>query len=635
MKAVENLYMVAGMSKVPNKKSQRKSRRGDPAGSLLDSRRNWLRIAICAGLFAATCLLYLRTHSYPFVNFDDGEYVFENPHITSGVSWTTARWAATSAYAGNWHPLTWISHAADYQIFGLNAGGHHISNVLLHGVNVCLLFLCLVSMTRRYWESSAVALLFALHPLQVESVAWVAERKNLLCTTFFLAVLIAYTRYTRRPGWQRYLIVTILFVAALASKPMAVTIPLVLLLLDYWPLERLKSENSSRSPEHKISFLLLEKAPWFALSLASGIVTVLAQRVSGAIANPTGWPLIWRVENAIHSYAMYLVSCLAPVRLAPFYPGAQLHWWQVFSAACVLVVVGATIWRFKNGRPYLLFGSLWFVITLVPVIGLIQVGAQARADRYMYIPLVGILAAVVWSLADVDRSGAHAWQWKTAAAGVAAIVFVTLTSIQIGYWHSSLDLWQHTLAVTENNAVAEENYAVGLLDLSREDEAYPHFERVIMLRPDDAVALLNTGNYLERQGLHTEAIQRFLKVRDTSHDPAKLTGAYRGLGVSYAQLGDGEKARENFLQAMRLNPGGTTEMYNLALLELRASISKVQNQISKKPSPEAYLQLGQLLQEDQQSDAALDAYERALRLNPHLADARAAIDLLKQNLARN
>jgi len=302
-----------------------------------------------------------------------------------------------------------------------------------------------------------------------------------------------------------------------------------------------------------------------------------------------------------------------------------------------LLLAGASGLMISTARrqPYLIVGWCWFIGTLVPAIGLIQVGSQSIADRYMYIPLIGVLAAVVWSLAEVDRSGARAWQWKTGAVGVAAVVFVTLTSIQIGHWRSSLDLWQHTLAVTENNAVAEENFAVGLLDLNREDEAYPHFEKVITLRPEDAVALLNTGNYLERQGLNAEAIQRFLKVRDTSHDPAKLTGAYRGLGVSYAQLGDGEKARENFLQAMRLNPGGTTEMYNLALLELRASISKVQNQISKKPSPEAYLQLGQLLQEDQQSDAALDAYERALRLNPHLTDARAAIDNVKQNLARN
>jgi Tfp pilus assembly protein PilF len=595
-------------------------------------RPRWLVPAICLLLIGLTFVAYRSTLSYPFTNFDDGEYVFDNPHVTSGLVSSTFRWAFTSTSAGNWHPLTWLSHALDWQLFGANAGGHHGSNLVLHALNACLLFLWLNYLTGRHARSFAVSLLFTIHPLNVESVAWIAERKNLLCTAFFLSALWAYAWYRNRPGAKRYALVILLFASALAAKPMAVTFPLVLLVLDCWSLGRVDLDYGSGPPQPEIRRSLIEKMPLFALSAAASVVAVIAQRNSGAIVNATGWPLSWRIENSIYSYAMYLLRTIAPLHLAPFYPATELHWWQVAWAASFLVAIIAIVWRFKGGRPSLVFGSLWFAITLIPVIGFVQIGAQARADRYMYIPMIGLFVAAVWTIADVSVTRT-ASRWKLAALSATAVIFLIMTRLQVGYWQSSLDLWTHTLAVTRNNAVAEENLAVALLDQGRDAEAFPHFQRVLLLRPEDPVALLNTGNYFEKQGQHREAIERFQKVRDTNPDAEKLIGAYRGLGVAFAQLGDRAQARANFLEALRRNPAGSTEMYNLSLLELRDSIDILQQTISRKPTAEAYLQLGQLLQEDEQSDAARMAYEHALRLNPRLADARAAI--IKISSSRN
>jgi protein O-mannosyl-transferase len=618
-----------------------KQRRGESPPTdrqFIRGERKWLLPFLCGSLAFLSCALYARTAWYPFVNFDDGEYVFENPHLNTGLSWASVRWAMSSTLAGNWHPITWLSHALDVQLFGLNAGGHHALNASFHALNVVLLFLTLDRITRFRWRSLAVAALFAVHPLNVESVAWVAERKTLLCMLFGLLATAAYAWYVRRPAIGRYLWVVAYFALGLASQPKIIAFPFMLLLLDWWPLKRTPARGSSESScGIEVSFfrLLLEKVPLLALSLASGIITIVAQKRAGAIAQITGWPFTWRLENAIHSYAMYVINTFVPVGLAPFYPGALLRLWQVAWAALLLIGITCLAWIYRSTRPYFLFGWLWFVGTLVPMIGIIQVGAQARADRYMYIPMIGILVAVIWGVSDALESAKWNPNWKYVAASVAVAVLLLTTWYQVGYWKSSYDLWSHTLAVNTGNAVAHENLAVSLLDQGREEEAFPHFQRVLLLRPDDEIALLNTGNYLERQGQHQEAIERFQRVRDTSHNTERLTGAYRGLGVAYAQMGDRKNAYVNFSQAMRLNPNGQTEMYNLALLGIRDAIDKLTQSIAQRPTADSYLQLGQLLQEDLRPEEAVAAYQNALQLNPRLTEARQAIEALTQVAKKN
>jgi tetratricopeptide (TPR) repeat protein len=328
---------------------------------------------------------------------------------------------------------------------------------------------------------------------------------------------------------------------------------------------------------------------------------------------------------------MYFYLAFLPHGLAPFYPATALHIFQVLWAAALLLGVSWLVWKFREGRPYLMMGWLWFLSTLVPVIGLIQVGSQARADRYMYIPLLGILVALAWCAQDLLRLKSGSAFWGSAAVGVAMIALSWATWTQVGHWRSSYDLWTHALQVTRSNFVAEENLAVSLLDLGREDEAFPHFERVTALQPDDAVALLNGGNYLEKQGHYEDAIEKFQHVLRVTHDPEKLTGAYRGLGVAYAQLGDRANARANFLHALQLSPENPTELYNLSLLEIRDGIDNLTRTVSLKPTPEGYLQLGQLLKEDQRTGDAQLAYEKALRLNPKLSAARQALRDLKQS----
>ena len=363
-------------------------------------------VILCLLLVAATLALYNPVNRHPFVNYDDDRYVTGNAHIQHGVNWDTISWAFSSTEQGNWHPLTWLSHALDYQLFHQNPAGHHFTSVLIHAANAILLFLFLMYATRRLGPSLFVAVLFALHPINVESVAWVAERKNVLCTFFFFAALIAYCWYARKPDWRRYLAFTGLFILGLMSKPMVITLPFVLLLLDYWPLGRMQG-NPARALRHRhpLSKLVVEKIPLLALSAASAIITMQAQRAGGAVRSTAQFSLGVRLENAAVAYAMYLWKMIWPSHLAPIYPhpGDSLAGWQVGTSALLLLAVTGVVLNFRAKR-YLLTGWLWFLGTLVPVIGLVQVGDQAMADRYAYIPLVGIFVMIAWGLADLADS---------------------------------------------------------------------------------------------------------------------------------------------------------------------------------------------------------------------------------------
>ncbi len=350
-----------------------------------------------------TLALYNPVNQHPFVNYDDDRYVTGNAHVRQGLTAETFTWALTSTEQANWHPLTWMSHALDVSLFRLNPAGHHFTGVLLHAANAILLFLLLMSATGRLGPSLFVAALFALHPMNVESVAWVAERKNVLCTFFFFLTLWAYGWYARRPEWKRYLVVAALFVAGLAAKPMVITLPFVLLLLDYWPLNRVRYAESDAG--WSWPRLILEKMPLIALSAASAMITMKAQQAGGAVRSTVQFSLSTRVANAIYAYAMYLWKMIWPARLAPLYPhpAGTLATWQVVTAALVLIAITMLVWKFRELR-YLMTGWLWFLGTLVPVIGLVQVGDAAMADRYAYIPLIGIFVMIAFGAADLAET---------------------------------------------------------------------------------------------------------------------------------------------------------------------------------------------------------------------------------------
>ncbi len=425
-----------------------------------------LTIVLCLLLAVATIALYSPVIRYSFIVHDDRDYVTANPHVQAGLGWSTIRWAFTSTYAANWHPLTWLSHALDYQLFALNPGGHHFDSVLIHALNVVLLFLLLVWVTKRVGPSLLVAALFAVHPINVESVAWVAERKNVLSTLFFLLAIGAYVWYSQKPQWRRYLLVAALFAAGLMAKPMVITLPFVLLLLDYWPLGRMAGSPPSAvsMPQLTVSRLLLEKMPLLVLSAASAWITLVAQRSVEAVRTFEEFPLAFRIENAVVAYGLYLWKMVWPARLAMFYP----HYvapptWQWILSALVLISVTALVVIFRRKR-YLPVGWFWFLGTLIPVIGLVQVGDQAMADRYAYVPLIGIFVMIAWGLGDWAEARKVRNFWLV---GPAACVLVTLsfaTIRQLSSWENEFTVWSHTAAVTDGNPVAHRHMAQMLMD---------------------------------------------------------------------------------------------------------------------------------------------------------------------------
>jgi protein O-mannosyl-transferase len=426
-------------------------------------------VAACLLIFGIAVALYFPVLGHPFSDYDDYYYVTDNPHVRAGLTWNTAMWAFSSGEDANWHPLTWISHELDVQLFGMQPGGHHATSVLLHALNAVLLFLLVWMGTKRLGTSLLVALLFAVHPINVESVAWVAERKNVLSTFFFFLTLGAYGWYVRRPSTKRYLVVTALFILGLMSKPMLVTLPFVLLLLDYWPLERF---------ENNASFwrLVREKVPLFALALASCVITYAVQKAGDAFHPATQFPVGVRLENAIVAYALYLWKALWPARLAPFYPhpGTGIPWWSLVASLCVLSAITYLALTMR-GKKYLLAGWLWFLGTMVPVIGIVQVGDQAMADRYAYIPLIGIFVAVGCVCGDL----LHSWSARgKLGGGLAVVVLATYAVVsvnQIRYWSNNAELWSHTLSVTENNSLAHRKLAWDLLSSGDPGGALPHF----------------------------------------------------------------------------------------------------------------------------------------------------------------
>ena len=591
------------------------------------------RLVLSLLLVTMVLVLYAQTNHFFFVNIDDGMYVIQNSHVRAGLSWNTFAWAMTSTYA-NWHPVTWISHALDCQLFGINPAGHHFVSVLLHALNAVLLFLLLARLTGRMGASFFVAALFAVHPLNVESVVWISERKNVLSTTFFLLTLGAYGWYALKPGWRRYLVVVLFFALGLASKSMLVTLPFVLLLIDYWPLYRVrdpKSQGNVGASQASLWKLAIEKLPLLALSAADSWITVVAQRQAGAITSFRRFPFDVRLENAIYSYAAYVGKAFWPTSLASMYPysGSSLPTWKVALATAFLIAATVAFIKLRS-RRYLIVGWLFFLGTLVPVIGLVQVGDQARADRYVYLPLLGIFVIAVWAATDLI-----AWkqinQRAIAVAGTVVLLALGIDSYrQIGYWKDSVTLWSHVLSVTENNFAAEDDMGGALIQADRPDEAFLHYERAASIAPKDPVSHANMGTYFHQHDRLREAIEQYETAIRLTNNTGLLVDTYTNLGEAYRQLGDYARSRESFDHALQLDSSrfniwlGTG---NLALDEKRLddAIRDFSHSLELQPTVGGYLHLGRALVLVNRRPEALMAYQQALQLSPNSEEAEQAV----------
>jgi len=589
--------------------------------------------AIAAILFLVTITLYLPALGNGFVNYDDPAYVTSNRHVLNGLSWSNVEWAIRTTDEANWHPLTWLSHMADVQMFGLSPRWHHFSSVLLHGLNVVLLFLLLRRATGNVLRSAMVGALFAVHPLNVECVAWVAERKSLLSMMFLLLAFLAYGWYVERRTVGRYALVFVLFGLGLAAKPMIVTLPVLFLLWDYWPLQRW---SGSQDGTWQTWFrLMAEKIPLLLLSAASSWITVYAQHRGGALSNAALLPIGLRIQNVIYSYAAYLGKGIWPAKLAVFYPHPEggLGVGTIALAALLVLAICVITWTLRHTHRFLVAGWLWYVIALLPMIGIVQVGRQAMADRYSYLPFVGLFIAAVWGVSDLT---CRLRTPKFAALAIASVILLgygTATFVQVHYWSNSYALFSHTLEVTRHNGIAEDNFGVALMELGRPDLALPHFQAAAEYIPELATAHYNLGVLLQQQGRSQDASREYGLTLRYSSDPRELAQAHSNLGFLLLDDQPAE-ASDQFSEALEINPekqnallGRGIAQYRLRNLE--AAIKDFGRASSLGPSPQAQFWLGRALEDSGRKEAAISAYEGALQLAPGMTEAQQRLNSLR------
>lgn len=599
-----------------------------PPGRGRRDRWLWLLIGVAIGL------AYGQTWRHDFLNFDDDQYVTDHPQVAHGLTRAGAWWALTGIHAANWHPLTTLSHMLDVELFGMHAGAHLAVNVALHIASAILLYEILRSTTGRRGASACAAALFALHPLRVESVAWVSERKDVLSVALGLATLARYVAFVRRPNALRYGLVVLLFALALLAKPMLVTLPLLLLLFDYWPLARLPSPaaGSTRraAARRRFAGLVAEKLPLFVLAAASAVVTIVVQHHAGAMAAATEVPLRLRIETAVVAYAAYLHATVWPVGLAVVYPQpAAIPAWQLSGAATLLLAISAAVAASAARRPYLVTGWLWFLVALLPVIGLVRVGDQAMADRYTYLPSIGLSLMVAWTAADL----APRWRWGRAAAGAGAaavlVACLAATTVQVGHWRDAETLFGHAVAVTAHNAVAHTNLAVTLLDRGRVDEAVAHFEAAARARPDsrqaDANVRIARGIALARRGDRHGAAALFA---DLLRDHPGAAMAHFNWAVLLAEHGDLVGAMAHHRTALRLAPASAEGEWAIGRLLARqgewlAAAAHFRRAIDLAPFRAEILgDLGVALEAGGDRRGALAAYREFVRQRPQAAVGR-------------
>ena len=579
-------------------------------------------LGICVFLVAITWLVFGQTVRYDFVNFDDDRYVYANPTITSGLSVHGLIHAFSSKHAGNWHPLTTMSHMLDCRLWGLRAGGHHLTNIVLHTIAVVLLFLVLQQMTGAIWQSAFVAAVFAIHPLRVESVAWISERKDVLSAVFFMLTLGAYVRYARFPSLPRYLAMSILFALGLMSKPMLVTVPFLLLLLDYWPLERFSGRLSAKR-------LILEKIPLLTLSAAAGVATLWAQQPSVVSAHRL--PLLPRIGNGFVSCVIYLKQMVWPVRLAAFYthPESTLPVWEISLASLLLLLVSAGAIALRRKSPYLVTGWFWYLLMLLPVIGLVQVGSQAHADRYTYLPQIGLYVLLAWAIPDVLTSQVQR-RILEATAFVAVVALGWSAHIQTSYWRNGESLWRHAVAVTSGNFVAHNGVGQFLLSHDRLEEAIEQFQIALNMDPNFPAAQKNLSAALTKAGRADEAIVHLQRV--ITEFPNDSEGHYN-LGNALLKKGDSQGAIAAYEKALSIQFRYPAAHYNLGIAldqngRIDEAIAHYQQAVQEDPRyAEACYLLGNDLLRKARVDDAIAAYEQALKSRPTYPEVQNNIGL--------
>ncbi|MBC8198736.1 MAG: tetratricopeptide repeat protein [Desulfobacteraceae bacterium] len=588
---------------------------------------------VCLFLALTVLAVYWQVGNHEFVNYDDRDYITENQHVQAGLTLKSIAWAFTSTHAGNWHPLTWLSHMLDCQIYGLNPCGHHFTSVFFHILNSILLFLVFKRMTGAFWKSAFVAALFALHPLHVESVAWAAERKDVLSAFFWMLTMGSYIRYVERPGTNRYLLVLLFFALGLMAKPMLITLPFVLLLLDYWPLGRFhvrkpeaaqpseeKPQKDTKSKKRKSRkrlaknavqakkttgsdyqwslalSLLWEKIPLFVLAAASSVVTFFVQQSGGAVRSLDALPLFVRISNALVSYISYIVKMILPHNMAILYPHPKdFSIWQVAGACLLLACISFIAIRSMKRYPYFAVGWLWYLGTLVPVIGLVQVGLQSMADRYTYIPLTGIFIIIAWGISDLAAKWCYKKEWLAAATAVFLSVLMVITWFQLRHWTNSITLFKHAINVTANNSIVHNNLGVTFAVQGKVSEAIKHYTEALRIRPKDVLAHNNLGNALKNQGKISEAIKHYIEALRIRPNYAK---AHNDLGNALKNQGKISEAISHYSEALRIKPDYADAYYNL----------------------------GNVLIKQGKIDEAICHYSEALRIKPDFAEARSNLE---------
>jgi tetratricopeptide (TPR) repeat protein len=601
--------------------------------------------------------VYSPVHTHPFANFDDGPYFYANPHVRAGLTWDTVTWAFTSfgtvtPDVPDWHPLAWISHAADAQMFGIDdPAGPHDVNVFLHVLNVVLLFWILQRATGCIGRSAMVAALFALHPINVESVAWIAERKNLLSMMFFLLALAAYGWYARKPRVAPYIVVAAFFALGLMAKPQVITLPFVLLLWDYWPLRRMfpanqpasaegqssEAQSSAVFPAKTLSWLIVEKLPLFALAAASAVITMKSQLAAGTVDSDKQISLGIRLGNAAISYVRYLGKAFWPSRMSLFYPhpGTAIEAWQVVGALVLLLAISAlVIVAFR--RRYPLVGWFWFLGTLVPMIGLVQLNHQAMADRYAYIPFIGLFLLVTWGAADFASQRQLSPIWLRGAGVAVLLALAVVTYRQIGFWGDNLTLWSHALEVTQGNYLAENIVGSTLMDQGHPEDALPHFQAAAEMNPSDPSAYMYLGAYDQQRGNLQQAIAQYEKTISLTDNAVQRnlwlrSTTFARIGSTYRQLGNFDQARQSFQKALEINPNDGPAWLALGIVtqlsgDPAAAIQAYSRAVKIQPSDVGYLLLARALQQTGRGDEAQAAMVQARGLSRNFPAAQRSVD---------
>ena len=616
------------MSSARLRKQQKSESAPENSGAAFSPQKN-VFIA-CLALVVATLAFYNPVAHCGFVYSDDVPYLTGNPQVQGGLTWSTVEWAFGAVHMGFYHPLTFLSHALDCQLFGLNPAGHHYVSLLLHTASALLLFLLLLQATGAGWPSLVVAALFALHPENVESVAWASERKNVLSMFFFLWTLWAYGRYATRGGTGRYVSVVLLFAAGLMSKAQIITLPFVLLLWDYWPLGRMFAAPSSvegASAPRSFGYLVKEKVPLFLLAVAFSVITVVAQRKESAIRTLSEYPFSARIGNAIVSYARYIGHTFWPMRLAPIYPHTGVPPMSQIAAAAVLLALVTTVVIWRRDLRYLLVGWFWFLGTLVPVIGIVQTGEQAMADRYAYIPMIGLFVLLVWPIAAAVEAKHIAKVWAAVPALMVLGTLGVLTYLQLAHWHDGETLWRYTIGATERNYLAHDNLAMVFSAEGRPDDAINEFlisEQYHQYPPDQ---LLKIGLYEQRNGHFQGAIEQYQKVSGSAAEARLRAAAWSQTGSAYIQMGEFEQARKSYENGLQTNPNDPPSLVGSAMLAERngnfsEAVTRLNQAMKVEPNDVGYLLLADALRHAGRVPEAQADEDLAGKISPNLDQAR-------------